>query len=90
MNQSCLFRFQEGGHSPKLLQRAVIEISNQDYCKDIYRKTFVMEVDDTQVCADVPEGGKGSCHVSIKYHKGLLNPVNETSILEKSHHSWKI
>ncbi|XP_046736396.1 trypsin-1-like isoform X2 [Diprion similis] len=52
----------EGGQSPKLLQRVAIEISDQEYCKVIYQKTFNMEVDDTQVCADVPDGGKGSCH----------------------------
>ncbi|XP_046736395.1 trypsin-1-like isoform X1 [Diprion similis] len=55
-------RIQEGGQSPKLLQRVAIEISDQEYCKVIYQKTFNMEVDDTQVCADVPDGGKGSCH----------------------------
>ncbi|XP_046467032.1 trypsin zeta isoform X2 [Neodiprion pinetum] len=52
----------EGGQSPKLLQRATIEISDQEYCTAIYHETFNMEVDDTQVCADVPGGGKGSCH----------------------------
>ncbi|XP_046413809.1 trypsin zeta-like isoform X2 [Neodiprion virginianus] len=52
----------EGGQSPKLLQRATIEISDQEYCTAIYHETFNMEVDDSQVCADVPGGGKGSCH----------------------------
>ncbi|XP_046413808.1 trypsin-1-like isoform X1 [Neodiprion fabricii] len=55
-------RIQEGGQSPKLLQRATIEISDQEYCTAIYHETFNMEVDDSQVCADVPGGGKGSCH----------------------------
>ncbi|XP_048515150.1 trypsin-1-like [Athalia rosae] len=54
-------RDRSGGQSPKLLQIVTIEISDQDYCKRIYVAEAGLEVSDSQVCADVPEGGKGSC-----------------------------
>ncbi|XP_048515153.1 trypsin-1-like [Athalia rosae] len=52
----------ENGQFPKLLQVATLEISDQDDCKKIYNDSFNVEVDETQICSVLPEGGKGSCH----------------------------
>ncbi|XP_067009566.2 trypsin-1 [Anabrus simplex] len=50
-----------GGASPKLL-KASLSIVNRKACEDDY-SSFLVTIYSSQICAGVPEGGKGSCNM---------------------------
>jgi len=48
----------EGGSSPDLLMKVSVPIVTDDECRDAYGQS---EIEDSMICAGVPEGGKDSC-----------------------------
>ncbi|XP_071524795.1 trypsin-1-like [Panulirus ornatus] len=48
----------EGGSSPSVLQKVTVPIVSDAECRDAYGQD---EIDDSMICAGVPEGGKDSC-----------------------------
>ncbi|XP_071524797.1 trypsin-1-like [Panulirus ornatus] len=48
----------EGGSSPNVLQQVTVPIVSDAECRDAYGQN---EIDDSMICAGVPEGGKDSC-----------------------------
>jgi ABC-type antimicrobial peptide transport system ATPase subunit len=43
-----------------------MEIYDQDVCKDIFDDVN-LAINPGQICADIPEGGSGSCNVIISH-----------------------
>merc|ERR1712179_99031 len=48
----------ESGSSPDLLMKVSVPIVTDDECRDAYGQS---EIEDSMICAGVPEGGKDSC-----------------------------
>ncbi|XP_027223425.2 trypsin-1 [Penaeus vannamei] len=48
----------EGGSSPSALQKVSVPIVSDDECRDAYGQS---DIEDSMICAGVPEGGKDSC-----------------------------
>ncbi|XP_047472986.1 trypsin-1-like [Penaeus chinensis] len=48
----------EGGSSPSVLQKVSVPIVSDAECRDAYGQN---DIDDSMICAGVPEGGKDSC-----------------------------
>ncbi|XP_071524796.1 trypsin-1-like [Panulirus ornatus] len=48
----------EGGSSPDVLQKVTVPIVSDAECRNAYGQN---EIDDSMICAGVPEGGKDSC-----------------------------
>ncbi|XP_047473697.1 trypsin-1-like [Penaeus chinensis] len=48
----------EGGNTPSVLQKVSVPIVSDAECRDAYGQN---EIDDSMICAGVPEGGKDSC-----------------------------
>nr|ADB66713.1 trypsin 2 [Panulirus argus] len=48
----------EGGSTPNVLQMVTVPIVSDAECRDAYGQG---EIDDSMICAGVPEGGKDSC-----------------------------
>ncbi|XP_027232287.2 trypsin-1 [Penaeus vannamei] len=48
----------EGGSTPSVLQKVSVPIVSDDECRDAYGQN---DIDDSMICAGVPEGGKDSC-----------------------------
>lgn len=54
------FLLQQGGHSPKRLQRVTVPIIDRNLCKNTYEG--VGTITPRMICAgDITEGGKDSC-----------------------------
>ncbi|XP_067010236.2 mite allergen Der f 3 [Anabrus simplex] len=54
-------RLRQNGAIPNELQKVDILIANQAQCRSVYN-SMGYNIYDSQICADVPEGGKGSCN----------------------------
>merc|ERR1711956_24996 len=48
----------ESGSSPDLLMKVSVPIVTDDECRDAYGQS---EIEDSMICAGLPEGGKDSC-----------------------------
>ncbi|ROT79324.1 trypsin [Penaeus vannamei] len=48
----------EGGSTPSVLQKVSVPIVSDAECRDAYGQN---DIDDSMICAGVPEGGKDSC-----------------------------
>jgi len=48
----------EGGSTPSVLQKVSVPIVSDAECRDAYGQS---DIEDSMICAGVPEGGKDSC-----------------------------
>ena len=48
----------EGGYTPSVLQKVTVPIVSDAECRDAYGDS---DIEDSMICAGVPEGGKDSC-----------------------------
>jgi hypothetical protein len=55
--------YQENGPIPNRLQKVDLAIVSQQHCNDLYND-FGYRIYDGHICADVPQGNRGSCNAT--------------------------
>lgn len=67
---------QQYGPISTTLKKATIYITNQNACRNVYRKIY-----DTQICANDPKTVKGACNVINIFYSNILK--NSCSVVRR-------
>ena len=67
----------EGGNTPTVLMKVSVPIVSDAECRDAYGES---EIEDSMICAGLPEGGKDSCQGNSGGHFIAGEPGSEVII----------